>query len=400
MPVKVSWYGERGIVNAVVAGLINAEVAGVIAFLNQVEWGGEPPHLEEITSVELIVEIGCGEFGDPDLIIICKSGEEVRLVTFVEAKVISYEVSAGSNQLGMRVKGYNSTINGQLSLKYRLAIALSQWNNPDDDLRESKEIYDAYHRPGARSGLGDTMQRARHLKKPTVLQMLHNAGLAQLPLEKFRFVAWTWDHQAFFCQNDFHDSDHRPLFLDQKGEEQWNNTRSLLGWIGFQQIAGLAPFIEPLGEEFHRAFATMRDTLQPAPIVIDDFEPIKTYNIKQNSSQSTIDQLQTLEELAEEYFSVIRGNGSYSITYAGKVILKLVPIKDAPEEYLLLGVSTSLGRNEWGGHILNGQKQIGVGKNAQAFFTINLPSTDEAFVIANDIIQDVAEVLGIKADGG
>lgn len=401
MSVNVSWYGERGIVNAVVAGLINAGVGGVVSFLKQVEWGGAPPQLGEITSVELIVEMGCGEFGDPDLIIICKSEKEVLLATFVEVKVIPYEVSAGSNQQGMRVKGYNSTINGQLSLKYRLAMALSQWNGPDNELREPDKIYDAYRCPGAQDGLGDMNTRARHLKKSTVLHMLSTAGLAKLKPDQFRFVAWTWDSKAFFQREDFGNSDHRPLFLDNEGQENWNITKSKLGWIGFQQIANAELLKCFLGHEFHNACNTIMVTwggeVKTDSGTNNGFEPIepKPYNIQKKCSNRTIEQLQTLENLAAKYFTIKRKRGSLSIKYIEKVILKLVPRDYAGNEYILLGVSASLGRTEWGGHLLEGMKLIGVGTNRQPFYTIDLPRTDEATEIAHDIFRDVAEVLGV-----
>jgi hypothetical protein len=50
----------------------------------------------------------------------------VRQLLFVEAKAGPYIFSARSNSVGMQEPGFNSAINGQLSLKYRLACALER----------------------------------------------------------------------------------------------------------------------------------------------------------------------------------------------------------------------------------------------------------------------------------
>ena len=349
--VKVSWYGERGAVNAVVVGLRQLEVPGVIAFLNAVAWADRPAWLRDVGSVELIVEIGCGEFGDPDLIIVCTTKEGQRYATFVEAKVIPYETSAGSNQHGIRIRGYNSTINGQLSLKYRLAMALSNWDGSSSELSESDAVYRAYKRPWSQKGLGDTIRWPRHLKKPTVLSLLRNAGLAGLPLNQFHFVAWTWDRDPFFRSLAFHHSDQRPLFLDEAGVEQWQSTLPQLGWIGFKQIAESDQLSKCLSDGFRDALATMRPTLEPTPVAdvsaAGDLPRVASYNILKNSHEHTIQQLRALEKLAAEHFgedAIEQNPGSSSVKYAGKVILKLVPRNHGPTEFLLLGVSMSLGR--------------------------------------------------------
>lgn len=403
--VKVSWYGERGVVNAVIVGLRESGAPSVIAFLNAIAWAKRPAWIRDVKSVELIVEIGCGEFGDPDLIIVCTTKEGQRYATFVEVKVIPYETSAGSNQHGIRIRGYNSTINGQLSLKYRLAMSLSNWDGSSDELSESDAVYLAYKRP-SQKGLSDTIRWPRHLKKPTVLSLLRNAGLAGLPLNHFHFVAWTWDRDPFFRSLAFHDSDQRPLFLDKSGNEQWQSTLPQLGWIGFKQISESDQLSKCLDDGFRDALATMRPTLEPTPVAdisaAEDLPRVASYNVLKHCHDDTIQQLRALEKLAAEYFGedvIEQKPGSSSVKYVGKVILKLVPQNRGSGEFLLLGVSTSLGRNDWGGHSLNGPQLIGAGNKAQPFFTIDLPHTNETAEIVSDIILDVAEICGLKTDG-
>lgn len=403
--LKVSWYGERGIVNAVVSTLVEAGVPGVVAFLKTVIWAAPPKWLNDVESVEIIVEIGCGEFGDPDLIIVCTTSDAIRFATFVEAKVIPYSQSAGSNKQGIRVRGFNSTINGQLSLKYRLAFALSQWDGHRDELNESDSLYHAYKRPWSQRGLGDTIRWARHLRKPNVLSLLRGAGLAGMPLNNFRFVAWTWDREPFFRAPAFHNSDQRPVFLDGDGNEQWQRMLPQLGWVGFKQIAESDKLHNFLGDEFRNALATMRDSVEPVVKVTatNELPRIIPYNILKNSEECTVRQLRAIEQLAARCFgdeAVERKAGSSSIKYAGKVVLKLIPRIHNAKEHLGLAVSTSLRRNNWGGHFLNGPQLIGTGDNAQPFYILDLPRTRKAEEIASEILLDVAEICGIKPEEG
>jgi len=403
--LKVSWYGERGIVNAVVSSLVEAGVPGVVAFLKTVIWAAPPKWLDDVESVEIIVEISCWEFGNPDLIIVCRTEGDDRYATFVEAKVIPYDLSAGSNKCGIRVRGFNSTINGQLSLKYRLALSLSQWNGDSEELSEPDVLYQAYERSWSRGGLGDTNRRARHLRKPNVLSLLRSAGLAGMPLSNFYFVAWTWDQQPFFRASQFHKSDQRPLFLDEDGNEQWQRTLRQIGWIGFKQIADSDKLQNYLGNEFRDALATMQDSLEPVVKVTatNELPRIIPYNILKNSEECTVRQLRAIEQLAARCFgdeAVERKAGSSSITYAGKVVLKLIPRIHNAKEHLVLAVSTSLRRNNWGGHFLNGPQLIGTGDNAQPFYILDLPRTRKAEEIASEILLDVAEICGIKTEEG
>lgn len=403
--VKISWYGERGVVNAVVSALVKAGTPGVIAFLKTVSWANFPAWLSDVRSVELIVEIGCGEFGDPDLIIVCTTNDNKRFATFVEAKVNPYDLSAGSNRHGIRVRGFNSTINGQLSLKYRLALALSQWDGCRDVLSESERLHRAYKRPWMQRGLGDTIAWARHLKKPSVLSLLRNAGLAGMPLSHFRFVAWTWDREPFFGVTTIHNSEQRPLFLDEDGNEQWQRMLPQLGWIGFKQLAETDQLHDYLGVEFRSALATMRDSLEPKPVfeanTTNDLPRINSYNMLRNSEEHTLRQLKEIEQLAASYFgdeAVERLAGSSSIKYAGKVIVKIVPRDNFRCEHLLLGISTSLRRDNWGGHSLGGPKLIGSGDNAQPFYTLDLPRTEAAMEVSSDVLDAVAEICGVKTE--
>jgi hypothetical protein len=134
MPNEIEWYGERGIVNALVTDFVGrgeAEaVAGVRSLLEGVQWAGgaTPAWVRGVSAVTFFVEPGMGQFGNPDLILVCSTDVGAPpYIVIVEAKVVPYLESAMSNTDSMSEQGYNSSINGQLTLRYRLAQALCGW---------------------------------------------------------------------------------------------------------------------------------------------------------------------------------------------------------------------------------------------------------------------------------
>jgi hypothetical protein len=66
-----------------------------------------------------------------------------RLVVFLEAKAGTYRDSAADFTAG-RGKGFNSTINGQLTLRFRLAKALAAYEGTADRLVETPAWARAY----------------------------------------------------------------------------------------------------------------------------------------------------------------------------------------------------------------------------------------------------------------
>jgi len=120
--MEVRWYGERGVMNALVTHLQRTSdpVESVRTFLSAVRWA-EPrgsSWVNDFTQACLIVEIGLADFGNPDLMIDCHGPTGVRCV-FLESKIGMYLASMRPNHKGMQLPGFNSSINGQLSLKVR-----------------------------------------------------------------------------------------------------------------------------------------------------------------------------------------------------------------------------------------------------------------------------------------
>ena len=123
------WYGERGIINALVSYLASEPEERVPALLAAIKWadGATPRWIANAGRAVMLVEWGLADFGNPDLILVCDTASGARCV-FLEAKVGPYLSSMKPNAGGMRDPGFNSSINGQLTLKFRFASALEQAN--------------------------------------------------------------------------------------------------------------------------------------------------------------------------------------------------------------------------------------------------------------------------------
>ena len=123
----MQWYGERGIVNALVNHLSRGlpSVDPVRSLLSAIRWAAPRGRSWIGTFTRMIVELGTPDFGNPDLLLVCDGPDGVRLVFLaVEAKVAPYLASMRPNSQGMTLPRFKSRINGQLSLKYRFARAL------------------------------------------------------------------------------------------------------------------------------------------------------------------------------------------------------------------------------------------------------------------------------------
>ena len=151
---EVVGYSERGMVNELVYFIrtsphqldaIRSLMNGCVEYIGDQEADeAKPPIQSEVEQLlgkmdnfTLIVESSFAQFGDPDLVIIPKAGEQNLALFFIEAKVGDYKHSADlcRSSLDMRQKGFNSTIIGQLSLRYRLSKALAhrsetEWKGP------------------------------------------------------------------------------------------------------------------------------------------------------------------------------------------------------------------------------------------------------------------------------
>lgn len=210
-------------------------IAQTARLLQGIQWAGDVPQewIGRIRQAIFTMEIDLADFGSPDLILVCDTPER-RHVCLVEAKTIPYLMSATSNRGGMTPSGFNSAINGQISLQHRFAHALSHSGEETSDISEPPKLHRYYSRSDGQ-GLRDPRLRPRHLAKRSVLQIPQQRGLLGLSADQFHFVAFTDDQRPFW---EVAGKDLLPLFLDvEDGTDAWAAVRHRVGWIGYRTVA-------------------------------------------------------------------------------------------------------------------------------------------------------------------
>jgi hypothetical protein len=276
---EIHFYGERGLVNGLFLDLRDA--GRILEFLRKIQFAHrEPPHLDPETKVLVIVEAGFAEFGCPDAILVVQTPDQKRLVFFVEAKAGRYEDNA--QNYGQREPGFNSTINGQLSLRYRLACALRGFGKGQSRLEEPKSLATAYGEPNP-----------RRLLKPGNLKHIVRRYLAGD--SHYFFVALTDDKTNVWPAIETEKPELLPFLADESAPETipwalkhnaWDRKRENFGWIGFCNI-------EPLvanGRYFRyaRQFldAKREAALRPARPTEARYENIRTKSWKDSSDRT------------------------------------------------------------------------------------------------------------------
>jgi hypothetical protein len=86
---ELIWYGERGIINSILTHMQKSKAGFVEEVKNLVKaihWADEKPAawVASITSAHAIVELGFGQFGDPDLILVCNTHQRQKYVIFLK----------------------------------------------------------------------------------------------------------------------------------------------------------------------------------------------------------------------------------------------------------------------------------------------------------------------------
>ena len=109
----------------------------------------------------------------------------------------------------MNQKAYNSSINGQISLNYRLALALERYSG-ESLVRESKAIFEQY-----KEKIFDYNNGPRKAGKPELLKRIIAPFMSKLKLRNTFFIAVTRDSPPNPMKNC--PEEHLPLLLDKKG---------------------------------------------------------------------------------------------------------------------------------------------------------------------------------------
>lgn len=349
-------YGERGLVNALVRHL-TANPAQVRKLLEACKWqGGETTQQRLLALLDradrhvFIVEPGFADFGAPDLILVLQCAAKTIGTVFVEAKVVAYVKSAMSNNRGMAEAGFNSSINGQLSLRYRLARAL------------------AVYRSGSRQGMVEPVavaarahhavqdgSRCRHLLKEANLKHLvdrfwHQSQRAEDFLRSVFYLALTHD-----CCNPLSaDPTQRPWmphYFEAADDEELRATEHT-GWIGWTTIEQQEIVSDCPEYAATRPLALVDIDVATAPPSLEG----RTTSLRLENWSSFSPTLReraerickAMKESAERKFDPAAveeqsRHGSLTLTVEGRAVAKVIPRHLGGEEQILIGLADDQG---------------------------------------------------------
>jgi hypothetical protein len=220
---------------------------------------------------------------------------------------------------GMNARGFNSSINGQLNLKYRFAQAIIAANEGRTDwVEESRELWRRY----AADMLKDPIPGPRRLKKDYVISKILNPLMFGITSNKnFRYVALTWDTEsmAFFRDDEITD-DFIPRFLDSTdGHNLFQEMHSQIGWIGYRKLEAALGLND--NTSYKLAFETMLSESEPG----NKYYARKSKQAIENLPENIKAVIKELKTLFNPY-RVDSGAGSHSVKDDTNVtVAKIIP---------------------------------------------------------------------------
>jgi hypothetical protein len=335
---RVHWYGERGIVNAVIAHIQRAAdaILPIKQLLSAVQWadGTSPAWVREVNAASVFVEWGWADFGNPDLLLVLRTADGSRCV-LIEAKVGPYMLSMRPNRTGMREPGFNSSINGQLALRYRFAKAVETAKPEALAIEEPAALLQQY-----RARLGDPRSLPRRLVKSEVVnEMLRKNQLLGISEERWVYVTLTWDaaERAFFRDPFVAKHDGLPCFLSESGDDLLPLMRGRVGWLGYRHLESALGLSED--RDYVDAFDTMEATSEPDG---DDYE-VAQAKVNGGASPEALALAAKLRRELFAGFDTVTYPGSYSITRDGQTVAKIIPYLES----VFVGVRESESPETW-----------------------------------------------------
>ncbi len=364
---NVTFYGERGVVNSIVLRL-EKDIKLAHGFLTIIRfYNGQPPSwINKIKSVHYFVEISFGEFGDPDLIILCEDHEGDKHLVFIEAKLVCYDTSAvdlrntgnkSTSSAGNKAVGINSRINAQLTLKYRLSLVL-QKRGLGEKLEESGEIFELY-----KDLPTEFKKQARRVFKKEVIGICDEHFTS---IKDYWFVAMTNDPPDY---KPYVQQTNNPLIMDELGHALTSNVDSNFGIITYADISKIK------GLEGHKI---------PKPLSYNSSDTkalhLRTVNWSEFDSYISNEIKSSLEDMIIESIKIVGHNsiikklysGSVSYLVNGRTIIKLVPINEKMIEgqsgIMLAVVEDFIEAAGVNKELFDaGRYSLGVGKNSRNF---------------------------------
>jgi hypothetical protein len=232
-------WGERGLVATLFMDLVEISISKKEnslweKFFNEIIEIQEPLKLkkEEIEKVDVIIEpdFGNAGWGHPDVVISMKvKGQNDRKIFFIEAKRDKFEKEC-KNKEKRGENGFNSSLNGQIELRYCFTRALIEWNNPEQQIEDPDWILETEYDK-------DRNSKKRLLKKGPVLDEVIKEYHLKTIFENYYYIALTQDttNPLNNLSNDI-----QPELFDTIGHDCWNALiQKQIGWFNFGKIEKL-----------------------------------------------------------------------------------------------------------------------------------------------------------------
>ncbi|MEA3477943.1 MAG: hypothetical protein U9R60_07175 [Bacteroidota bacterium] len=368
---NLHFYGERGIVNGLVLDIKDDLELGK-AVINSILWCGHlnTDWISNIQDIKYFVEPGFSKFGQPDLIMICTLPDGTKHYLIIEAKATPYAGSAMSNAKGMTPKnGYNSSINGQLSLDYRLALALND-HKREGIIQELESVLKGYQK-----ALGEYNPGPRNAGKFELIKWIVKPYFLGLQLNNTYFIAMTRDMGKNPLNNV--DDDFKPKVLDSDGNDCWDKYCHQFGFLSLQELDLMVLNLD----------GYFRDGCL---VHIGEWEKVidpKKFKGKRlvliNFKKFDKDWINSVNAVAEcikigtpNSVKTIKNKGSYSFKIKGKTIGKLCP-QNPKEPYLWVGFSI-MAPNFMGYSKMLGQPQrFDLGPKKEPFMFVRAEELDK-----------------------
>ena len=225
-------WGERGLVATFFIDLAADKTLGRWRnFLMSLQFGGHGPRLnwEQLSGVRAVVEpsFGVAGFGLPDLIARLDFAHEPGAALVLEAKLNSYPEAVRS-PAGRGLRGYNSSLNGQVELNHRLALALGTWQNGGELIDPDWVPRTRYRVAGAPRSVKDH-------------DVLHKLGALTCGLEPGRYlhlIITSDEDNPFACEAL---RGYWPeIVVGADDQNAWDRECGRFGWVGWKRLRELA----------------------------------------------------------------------------------------------------------------------------------------------------------------
>ncbi|MHC4132458.1 MAG: hypothetical protein ACYSSP_10750 [Planctomycetota bacterium] len=232
-------WGERGLITTFFADMYQINNLSIITkFLQMMQFQKPPAESDAVPiSTAFIIEPDFGNmgFGHPDIIIKIQY-EDYAVNVIGEAKRTTFEKACWESSRRTD-KGFNSSLNGQLELNYRLGIALSEYKDGDRELIEPEWILDTPY-------YNDSKDWRRRLVNPNVLKEVVSL-IGGEKFDRYYYLVITTDDKnplsvvkETYCPQLFNKPASSGTSVDC-----WSEYNKRFGWLNYTKMK---EFIESL----------------------------------------------------------------------------------------------------------------------------------------------------------